>query len=109
MLYDSDPIMQGHEWNVSLCVQWILCMGERENFPNQPRTAIHNFLSNVNANNHLLNDYFLCVSFSILQQSLKFDFQCFVNDKKQFDERKLCVHFSKRTLTIPMREQKIKS
>jgi len=96
MLYDSDPIMQGHEWNVSLFVRWILCMGERENFPNQPGTTMHNFLSNVNVNNHLLNDYSLCVSFSILQQSQKFWFSMFYKWQKQFDEIKtLCSLFKK--------------
>jgi pantothenate kinase len=38
-----------------------------------------------------------------------FDFQCFVDDKNNLMKEKLCVHFSERTLTIPMREQKIKS
>jgi hypothetical protein len=70
-------------------------MGERENFPNQPGTTMHNFLSNVNANNHLLNDYSLCVSFSILQQSQKFDFQCFVNDKNNLMKENFVFTFQK--------------
>jgi hypothetical protein len=48
----------------------------------------------------------LYVSFSILQQSLKFDFSMFSKRQKQFLERKLVVHFPRRTLTMPMRIQK---
>jgi hypothetical protein len=44
--------------------------------------------------------------FQILQQSLKFDFQCFLKDKNKFLKEKLVVHFPKRTLTIPMRDRK---
>ena len=69
MLYDSDPTMQGWEWNVSLSVQWILCMGERESFLDQPWTTMQNFLSNANANNHFSKWQFSIVSFQILQQA----------------------------------------
>lgn len=69
MLYDSDPTMQGWEWNISLFVQWILCMGERESFLDQPWTTMKNFLWNANANNHLSNENSLLCLFQILQQS----------------------------------------
>jgi hypothetical protein len=82
---------------------------EREKFSRSTMNYMQNFLSNVHASNQLSNDDSLCFSFSILQQSLKFDFQCFVNDKNNLLKEKRCVHFSKRILTIPMREQKIKS
>jgi hypothetical protein len=82
---------------------------ERKKFSRSTMNYMKIFLSNVNASNRLLNDYSLCFSFSILQQSLKFDFQCFVNDKNNLMKEKRCVHFSKRTLTISMREKKIKS
>ena len=45
----------------------------------------------------------------MLQQSLKFDFSMFSKDKNNFLKEKLVVHFSKRTQTMTVRVQKIKS
>ena len=95
MFYECDPTMQGWEWNVSLFVQWILVMGERK-FSRS--TTNYNAKFPFKCQTQTITDEMttLYISFSILQQSRKFDFQCFVYDKKQFYERKtLCSLFKK--------------
>ena len=32
VVWDSDPMMHGWEWNISIFVQWILCTGGKEKF-----------------------------------------------------------------------------
>lgn len=70
---------------------------------------MQNFLSNVNANNHLSNENSLWCLFQMLQQSLKFDFSMFSKDKNNVLKEKIVVHFPKRTQTMTVRVQKIKS
>jgi hypothetical protein len=59
-------------------------MGERDQFPNQTQyynaNAMLNFLSDANANNHVAMNN-VKMSFSKLQNSSYFDFQC--SRKKQ--------------------------
>ena len=64
VLYDSDPIMQGWEWNISLFVQWILGMGERESFPDQPWTTNAKFPFKYQCKQSFIKWKFSIVSFS---------------------------------------------
>jgi hypothetical protein len=106
VLYDSDPNNARMKMKNNTFRSMNPMYGRERIFSRSTRNYMHNFLSNVNANNQLLNDYSLCLSFSTLQQSLKFDFQCFVNDKNNLMKEKLGVHFSKRIFTILMRDRK---
>jgi hypothetical protein len=71
-------------------------MGERENFPNQPELQCKiSFQMSMQTITYQMKILYVCL-FQILQQSLKFDFQCFLKRQKQFFERKtLCSLFKK--------------
>jgi len=91
-------VMQGQWWNIIFFIPWILATGERELFLNQSQMQMQRsiFRSNANANNQLSNNDF-SMSFSILQCSKIWFYNVFEMTKTKL-ERKLIVHFPRRTL-----------